>query len=66
MPIHSGRRHHLDPSARRLYLAILDTVNDLDFGLKLKFARAFKDQPEWNALDPDLQAVFSDVAAKVR
>jgi hypothetical protein len=63
-----GRHRHPphDPGARRLYNAIRDEVNQMDTMLKFKFASAFQQQPEWGDLDPDLQAVFSRVAAAQR
>lgn len=63
-----GRHRHPphDPAARRLYNAIRDAVNEMDVRTKFLFAAAFQQQPEWGDLDPDLQAVFSDVAARIR
>jgi hypothetical protein len=63
-----GRHRHPphDPGARRLYVAIRDAVNAMDWNVKIKFMAAFQEQPEWSDLDPDLQAVFSEVAAGQR
>lgn len=67
MPIHMGKpTGAIDPKARKLYLAIRDTIDGLDFSAKLKFVSAFNTRPDWEDLDPVLQRVFSDVAIKLR
>lgn len=53
------------PSAQDLYEAISETIDESSAWTLLKLKAAYHERPDWDELEPDLQALFAALARKL-